>query len=80
MLFRSGRRRIGDGWRHVRIEFELKSRTFHDHGHNAEHCDLIVCWEDNWPECPVEVLELKGVIATLGKIPTPLLRRTPGVI
>jgi hypothetical protein len=64
-----GRRRVGDGWRHVRIEFELLSRSFHDHGHNAKHCDLIVCWEDNWPECPVEVLELKRVIAPLGGIP-----------
>ena len=22
-------------------------------------CDLIVCWENNWPECPLEVIELK---------------------
>jgi len=21
-------------------------------------CDLIVCWVHNWPECPVEVIEL----------------------
>lgn len=60
-----GRRRVGKGWRHVRIEFEVMSRTFHDHGHNSEHCDLIVCWEDNWPESPVEVLELRREIATL---------------
>ncbi len=64
-----GRRRVADGWRHVRIEFEHQSRNFRDHGHNAEHCDLIVCWEDNWPESPVEILELKRVIATLGKVP-----------
>jgi hypothetical protein len=60
-----GRRRVADGWRHVRIEFELKSRSFRDHGHNPTQCDLIVCWEDNWPECPVEVLELRREIATL---------------
>ena len=26
-------------------------------------CDLIVCWEHNWEECPLEVIELKTVIA-----------------
>jgi len=29
------------------------------HGHEWSECDLIVCWEHNWPECPVEVIELK---------------------
>jgi hypothetical protein len=24
-------------------------------------------WEDNWPECPLEVLELRSVIANLGE-------------
>jgi hypothetical protein len=64
-----GRRRVDDGWRHVRIEFEHQSRNFRIHGHDPRGCDLVVCWEDNWPECPVEVLELKRVIATLGKVP-----------
>jgi hypothetical protein len=30
--------------------------------HPAAHCDLIVCWKHNWPECPLEVLELRKVI------------------
>lgn len=60
-----GRRRVGQGWRHVRIEFELQSRNFREHGHNPSQCDLIVCWQDNWPECPLEVLELRREIATL---------------
>jgi hypothetical protein len=25
-------------------------------------CDLIVCWEDDRPDCPVDVLELKKVV------------------
>ena len=25
-------------------------------------CDLIVCWEHNWPECPLEVIELKSLV------------------
>ncbi|HZU31200.1 MAG TPA: hypothetical protein VFB79_08805 [Candidatus Angelobacter sp.] len=45
----------------VRIEFEYESRNFLSHAHDPAGCDLIVCWEDNWPECPVEVVELKSV-------------------
>jgi hypothetical protein len=28
-------------------------------------CDLIVCWKHNWPECPIEVLELEKVVMSL---------------
>ncbi|HXB64894.1 MAG TPA: hypothetical protein VNV42_08495 [Solirubrobacteraceae bacterium] len=49
----------------VRIEFEFRSRNFSDHGHDPAGCDLIVCWENNWPECPVEVLELRSEIERL---------------
>ena len=53
-------------WQRVRIEFEYKSRAFRDHGHDPHGCDLVVCWEHNWPECPLEVLELRKVIDELG--------------
>ena len=62
------KRRINDRrgiWSRVRIEFEFQSRNFKTHGHDVEACDLIVCWEDNWPECPVEVLELRTVLEEL---------------
>jgi hypothetical protein len=49
-------------WQRIRIEFEYESRNFLKHGHDPKGCDLIVCWEHNWPECPVEVLELKKLI------------------
>ncbi len=45
-------------WQRIRIEFEYESRNFLKHMHDAKECDLIVCWKHNWPECPVEVLEL----------------------
>jgi HNH endonuclease len=45
-------------WQMRRIEFEYESRNFLRHGHPPSGCDLIVCWIHNWPECPVEVLEL----------------------
>jgi hypothetical protein len=43
----------------VRIEFEFESRNFLRHNHDPAFCDLIVCWEDNWPDSPLEVIELK---------------------
>lgn len=52
-------------WQRVRIEFEYQSRTFRDHGHDPAGCDLIVCWDHNWPDCEVEVLELRTVIESL---------------
>jgi hypothetical protein len=51
-------------WQRVRIEFEFQSRNFLHHFHNPEECDLIVCWEHNWAESPLEVVELKRAIST----------------
>ncbi len=48
-------------WQRVRIELEYQSRNFLRHMHDLKGCDLIVCWEHNWPECPLEVIELKKV-------------------
>jgi len=50
-------------WQWVRIEFEYESRNFLAHGHAPEKCDLIVCWINNWPECPLEVLELRAALS-----------------
>jgi len=53
-------REVGpDQWQRVFIELEEKSRNFLKHGHDISKCDLIICWEHNWPECPLEVIELK---------------------
>jgi hypothetical protein len=52
-------------WQRVRIEFEYQSRNFRQHGHDPDQCDVIVCWEDNWPECPIEVLELRSSMRNL---------------
>jgi hypothetical protein len=60
------KRRVGQNrWERVRVEFEYKSRAFREHGHDPRGCDVIVCWEHNWPECPVEVLELREAIKRL---------------
>lgn len=49
----------------VWIEFEIQSATFREHGHNPKECGLIVCWEHNWSECSLEVVELRSLIDQL---------------
>ncbi|HUT89284.1 MAG TPA: hypothetical protein VMY37_07295 [Thermoguttaceae bacterium] len=57
------RRQVDKGWERVAIEFEFKSSNFHQHGHDPDACDLIVCWEHDWEGCPVPVLALKPCVA-----------------
>ncbi|MCX5805219.1 MAG: hypothetical protein NT010_03990 [Proteobacteria bacterium] len=52
-------------WQRVRIEFEYQAKSFKNHGHDSKGCDLVVCWENDWPECPIEVLELRTVLKRL---------------
>ena len=49
-------------WRWVRIELEYESRNFLLHKHDVNGCELIVCWVNNWPTAPVEVVELSGLV------------------
>jgi hypothetical protein len=49
----------------VLIELEYESRNFLDHMHPITGCDLIVCWINNWPDCPLEVIELSSVLRDL---------------
>lgn len=66
------KRRTGlDTWEKVRIEFEFESRNFKSHGHDPAGCDLIVCWAHTWPECPLEVLELRAEVEKRKGIPVP---------
>lgn len=54
-----------DRWQRVRIEFEYRSSNFREHGHDPSGADLIVCWEHNWSDCPIEVLELRKEVDKL---------------
>jgi len=54
-----------DRWQSVRIEFEFLSSNFREHGHPHDGCDLIVCWEHDWADCPLEVVELRSRIKEL---------------
>jgi Homing endonuclease associated repeat len=49
-------------WQRLRIEFEFESRNFLLHRHAAQDCDLIICWNHNWEESPLEVLELRRAV------------------
>lgn len=57
----------GGKWRRIAIEFELRSSNFKAHGHDPTLCDLVVCWEHDWKECPVEVMELRAEVARVGR-------------
>lgn len=65
-------RKIGpDKNQRVRIEFELNSRNFLDHGHNPKECDIIVCWKHDWKDYPkgdVEIISLYDEIQEIEKI------------
>ena len=47
----------------VKIEFELNSSNFVRHGHDADKCDLLVCYEHDWSEVPghIDVFDFKSL-------------------
>lgn len=55
-------------WTRVLIEFEFDSVNFKLHGHDADLCDVIVCWQHTWAACPkrIEVIELRQVVRGRG--------------
>lgn len=46
------------------FEFEFRSSDFKRHKHNPNKCDIIICWEHDWRDCPASifVIELKSEI------------------
>jgi hypothetical protein len=52
-------------WAKARIEFEFKASNFREHGHPSDQCDFIVCWQNDWPDCPISVKELSKEILKL---------------
>lgn len=51
------------------VEFEFKASKFREHVRNPRHrnlnCDYVVCWENDYYTCPIEVIELKSEIARI---------------
>jgi hypothetical protein len=65
------RRPLGKGrWEELRIEFEYKSSNFHQHKHDPEGADMLMCWEHDWHDCPdhIEVVELRSMLREVEKI------------
>ena len=52
-------------WAKARIEFEFKASNFQEHGHDLKQCDVIVCWINDWQDCPITVIELKQELLKL---------------
>ena len=49
-------------WQSIRIEFEFKSSNFVAHGHDLTQCDMVICWEHDWTNCPIEVISFKDIV------------------
>lgn len=60
-----GKRYDNDRGYPVTMEFEYRSSEYKRHGHPKEGCDLVVCWEHDWKQCPIEVIELRSLIKKL---------------
>lgn len=61
-----------DAWFRLRVGFLLTSGEYRDHPAGA--CDLLVVLKDDWPECPVSVLEF-GLLGPLPERIQPLRRK-----
>ena len=60
------KRHIGENrYQRVRIKFEYQSSNFKSHGYDPAGADMIVCWIHDWPDCPLEVFELRSAIDKL---------------
>ncbi len=53
------RREIKNGLERVDSIFAFKSSEA-NHDDYLSDCDLLVCWNHDWQECPVEVIELRS--------------------
>ena len=62
-----------DGER-LTCEFEHLSRNFKKHGHSVDGCQLIICWQDDWPEAPLPVMALEDCAKDEAEIIRNLLR------
>jgi hypothetical protein len=36
-------------------EFEFVASNFVAHKHDIRTCDVIICWTNDWPDCPITV-------------------------
>lgn len=49
------------------IEFEFRSSGYRAHLKTKRRCHYVVCWENDWKDCPIPVFELKQMIPDIIK-------------
>lgn len=60
--------KTGKGYTRKYIEFEYRSQGYKVHLASKRKCHYVVCWEHNWKDCPIPVIELRVEIPKiLGK-------------
>jgi hypothetical protein len=47
------------------IEFEFRSSGYRSHLKSKRKCHYVVCWEHDWKDCPIPVIELKNQIPNI---------------
>ncbi len=57
--------KVSNGYVRKYIEFEFRASGFKAHLKTKRKCHYVVCWENDWKDCPVPVIELKKVIPNL---------------
>lgn len=48
------------GYRRRYIEFEFRSSGYKSHLKSKRNCHYVICWQHDWKECPIQVIELKN--------------------
>jgi hypothetical protein len=66
----AARRRTARGWESIVVRCTVHSSDMRVHADDLASGSLLICWEDDWPECPVRVIELRTVIQRLTRVPT----------
>jgi hypothetical protein len=59
------RRFTARGWERIALRFTHKSSEAREHALTPQSGELLLCWDHDWPDCPVEVMELQTVIRRL---------------
>ena len=49
------------------VEFEFRSSGYKAHLKSRRKCHYVVCWENDWKDCPIPVIELKQEIPAILK-------------
>jgi len=56
-----------EGYIRKYIEFEFRSSGYKSHLKSKRKCHYVICWEHDWKDCPIPVIELKNEIPKILK-------------